>query len=141
MNKNHTQTGRFTNIGLPSLMVVFFTLCFTTFALLALSTAKNDLALSEKMASHKTDYFMASSKAEEILNEIDRLLEEAPDSLTDLDTLTIQGTTVTLEQNGDFLLFSYSIPLENTQTLSVKIQQTNPATAQTYYDILCWQVI
>ena len=45
----------FPNIGLSSLLIVFLILCLTTFALLALSTAKSDDTLSKKLADHRTD--------------------------------------------------------------------------------------
>ena len=73
--KKEKNTDGFPNIGLSSLLIIFLIVCMTTFALLALSTAKSDYTLSEKFAGHRTDYYTASSKPEEILSQIDSTLE------------------------------------------------------------------
>ena len=40
--KKEKNTDGFPNIGLSSLLIIFLIVCMTTFALLALSTAKSD---------------------------------------------------------------------------------------------------
>ena len=75
MKKDKEQSS-FVNIGSSSLLIVFLVLCLATFAILSLSSAKSDYTLSERLAEHKSQYYEASAKAEAVLDEIDRALEE-----------------------------------------------------------------
>lgn len=129
-----------TNIGISSLLIIFLVLSLTTFALLALSTAKSDYALSQKLADHRTDYYTASAKAEQILSKIDQMLEENDENILSTEDFIIDETTVTPDTEEGNLYLSYSIPLENEQNLFVKLQITNTASAAHYYEILAWQV-
>ena len=73
MKKDKPQSS-FVNIGSSSLLIIFLILSLVTFAVLSLSGAKSDYTFSEKLASHKTEYYKASNKAEKILKEIDETL-------------------------------------------------------------------
>lgn len=139
MNKEKKTDG-FPNIGLSSLLIVFLILCLTTFALLALSTAKSDYTLSEKLAGHRTDYYTASSKAEEILAQIDASLEQNENAIISRTTFSVNDTTVSVNADADLPILSYTVPLENNQLLSVKLQVTDPAESEHYYKILEWKV-
>lgn len=112
----------------------------TTFALLALSTAKSDYTLSEKFAGHRTDYYTASSKAEEILSQIDSALEADLNTVISQTAFTINDTVISVIADEDFPLLTYTVPMENNQFLSVKIQVTDPASSEHYYKILEWKV-
>lgn len=136
MSKKEKTSSSFTNIGLSSLMVVFLVLCLTTFALLTLSTARSDYSLSEKMADHRTDYYAACTKAEEVLDELDKQLEQNRADFLTNETVTIKDTLVSIENE----ILSYDIPLENGQCLAVRIQVTDASAADTFYEILSWQV-
>ena len=136
MSKKEKTSGSFTNIGLSSLMVVFLVLCLTTFALLTLSTARSDYSLSEKMADHRTDYYAACTKAEEVLDKIDKELEENQEELLSKESFLMNDIIVIVED--DFL--SYDVPLENGQFLAVRLQVTDPSAADAFYEILSWQV-
>jgi len=72
--KQNKQQSTFVNIGSSSLLIIFLVLCLTTFAILSLSSAQSDYNFSKKLADHKTEYYEASSRAEMILGEIDRIL-------------------------------------------------------------------
>lgn len=61
--KNSTKFG-FVNIGTASLLVVFLTLCLVAFAMLSLSTAKNDYEFSKKLADRTTAYYEELSASE-----------------------------------------------------------------------------
>ena len=138
--KKEKHTDGFPNIGLSSLLIIFLIVCLTTFALLGLSTAKSDYTLSEKLASHRTDYYTASSKAEEILAQIDSALEENRSAIISQTAFTINDTTVSVSTDADFPIITYKVPMENNQLLSVKIQVTDPAESEHYYKILEWKV-
>lgn len=70
------QQSYFVNIGSSSLLVIFLILCLVTFAILSLSSAKSDYTFSERLAEHKRAYYEASSRAEDIVAEIDSILYE-----------------------------------------------------------------
>ena len=117
----------FPNIGLSSLLIVFLILCLTTFALLALSTAKSDDTLSKKLADHRTDYYAASSQAEEILAQIDAILEQKQNqSLAGTDFSNIDNTSISINTEENLDVLSYSVPMKNDRILSVKLQITDP---------------
>ena len=119
----------FPNIGLSSLLIVFLILCLTTFALLALSTAKSD------------DYYAASSQAEEILAQIDAILEQKQSqNLTSADFSNIDNTSISINTEENLDVLSYSVPMKNGQLLSVKLQITDPEESEHYYKILEWKV-
>lgn len=77
--KNDKQQSSFVNIGSSSLLIIFLILCLATFAILSVSSAKNDYSFSEKLAARKTQYYDASAKASLILDEIDTRLSELAD--------------------------------------------------------------
>ena len=56
-----------TNIGSVSLIMIFIVLCMVIFAILSLSESTGDYKFTEKLASHTTDYYTASSQAERAL--------------------------------------------------------------------------
>lgn len=131
----------FPNIGLSSLLIVFLILCLTTFALLALSTAKSDDTLSKKLADHRTDYYAASSQAEEILAQIDAILEQKQNqSLAGTDFSNIDNTSISINTEENLDVLSYSVPMKNDRILSVKLQITGPEESEHYYKILEWKV-
>ncbi len=131
----------FPNIGLSSLLIVFLILCLTTFALLALSTAKSDDTLSKKLADHRTDYYAASSQAEEILAQIDAILEQKQNqSLAGTDFSNIDNTSISINTEENLDVLSYSVPMKNDQILSIKLQITGPEESEHYYKILEWKV-
>ena len=131
----------FPNIGLSSFLIVFLILCLTTFALLALSTAKSDDTLSKKLADHRTDYYAASSQAEEILAQIDAILEQKQNqSLAGTDFSNIDNTSISINTEENLDVLSYSVPMKNDRILSVKLQITDPEESEHYYKILEWKV-
>lgn len=65
-----------TNIGSVSLIMIFIVLCMVTFAILSLSASTSDYKFTEKLATHTTDYYNASSQAEYALCEIDGILRD-----------------------------------------------------------------
>ena len=133
------------NIGLSSLLLVFLVLCLTTFALLSLSSAKSDYSLSEKLAQHRSDYYTASSQAEEMLAKIDQIMDstyhssDAGDYIPAL-TKALETESVTVDSENGMSIISYQIPVDDSQILSVRLKIIDPSTSENYYEILTWQV-
>ena len=66
----------FIHMGAPSLLMIFLVLCLFTFALLSLSSAKNNRTLSQQSADRIQAYYLASSLAEQALDQIDTILSD-----------------------------------------------------------------
>lgn len=138
----------FINIGLSSLMVVFLVLCLVTFAILSLSSAKSDYSLSEKLATHRTAYYEASDKAEQVLAQIDALLANTytgqdtyfSDVKSAFEGFQAEGISVTPEEANGELLLSYEVPVDQNQTLKVQLNVQDPALSSAYYEILSWKI-
>lgn len=75
--KNKKTSFPFIHMGAPSLLMIFLVLCLFTFALLSLSSAKNNLALSQQSAQRTQAYYEASSLAEQMVDQIDTVLSDA----------------------------------------------------------------
>lgn len=157
MKKDKEQSS-FVNIGSSSLLIVFLVLCLATFAILSLSSAKSDYTLSERLAAHKSQYYEASSKAEVILDEIDRTLEElalsdssksSEDSLSSsylkavketLNDTQIEGSSVSCDLQEENLIISYGVKAGEKQELNVELMVTDYADCDSYYKIQKWQI-
>lgn len=132
------------NIGSSSMLVVFIILCLVTFSVLSVASANNDRKYSEKIADRTTAYYKASNKAEELLSQIDNKLKQVyeqynaeylsqvPDVLTSIDGI----------DTSDFPSVSFSVPINDTQTLSVSLLvQTPEKEGDTFYTITSWKEI
>ena len=150
--KTEKQKTSFINIGSASLMVIFLVLTLVTFAVLSLSGARSDQKLSERLATHKTEYYAADLRAEEITGVIDGILaEQAALSSKDFDTYLesvkntldgaqIDGCTVACDfQEEPILLFS--LPVSDRQKLQVGLRITDFTKKSTYYEIEAWQIL
>lgn len=132
------------NIGSSSMLVVFIILCLVTFSVLSVASANNDRKYSEKIADRTTAYYEASNKAEELLSQIDdklkqvyeqynaEYLSQVPDALTSIDGI----------DTSDFPSVSFSVPINDTQTLSVSLLiQIPEKEGDTFYTITSWKEI
>lgn len=132
------------NIGSSSMLVVFIILCLVTFSVLSVASANNDRKYSEKIADRTTAYYEASNKAEELLSQIDDKLKQVyeqynagylsqvPDVLTSIDGIDTSG----------FPSVSFSVPINDTQTLSVSLLiQIPEKEGDTFYTITSWKEI
>lgn len=62
-----SRSGSPAGLGAPTVIVTFTTLCLVALALMTLSAARSDLALSEKTAAAVTAYYEAETEASEAL--------------------------------------------------------------------------
>ncbi len=147
--KKEKKQASFTAIGSSSLLVVFLVLCLTTFAILSLSSAKSDYSFSERMAEHKSNYYEASSHAEDILADIDRLLEQTyksgpMDRQAYLDALSLafitsSSTPCSFSTQSGEPVISYQVQVDDRQSLFVELKVTDPSESPNYYEILTWK--
>lgn len=65
------------NIGISSLILIFIVLCLATFALLSLSNARREEALSRKNAVSVQEYYMADSQGTEFVHAVEYAMRQA----------------------------------------------------------------
>lgn len=119
------------NIGTASLLVVFFTLCMTAFAVLSLSAAQNDYSFSEKLAERTTEYYQANNAAQQKLAAVETLLEEHADASPKELSQLLEPYGISCD--GDVL--SWQTPVNTSQILAVELEVADDLR------ILRWQVV
>lgn len=152
--KKDKQKQTFVNIGSSSLLMIFLVLSLVTFSVLVLSSAKSDYTLSEQLASHKREYYEASSKAEDVLLQIDQILEEQAQKNEKnraeyvnqvkkaLDGCEFEEICLSVEQEEkETLVVVYDVPMSEQQKLYVALEITDYTESETYYQIQMWKVV
>lgn len=108
------------NIGSSSIMMLFAVLCLTVFAVLSLVSARSQASLARKSADAVTAYYAADTRATEIYE-------------------TLRAGTVpvgvTVHELPDGTYYSYDVPIDENQALSVLICQAGES-----FEILSWKV-
>lgn len=132
------------NIGSSSMLVVFIILCLVTFSVLSVASANNDWKYSQKIANRTTAYYEASNKAEEVLAQIDGELKQIYEQYHDeyLEYAPAALTAVDGINSSDFPSVSFSVPINETQTLSVSLLiQLPEKEGDTFYTVTSWKEI
>lgn len=107
-------------VGGSSLLIIFAVLCLTMFTLLALSTAKANIRLSDASVQAVSDYYEADRQAEQILCE----LRKDPS----------QSILYNVQVDDD--VYSYSVPISETQMLMVEVKIEKDS-----WQVLRWQSV
>lgn len=107
-------------VGGSSLLIIFAVLCLTMFTLLALSTAKANIRLSDASVQAVSDYYEADLQAEQILSE----LRKDPS----------QSILYNVQVYDD--IYSYSVPISETQMLMVEVKIEKDS-----WQVLRWQSV
>ena len=145
----------FIHMGAPSLLMIFLVLCLFTFALLSLSSAKNNRTLSQQSADRIQAYYQASSLAEQALDQIDTILSdtykncgaESADASVYQKELTEQLKNCSMDGVSDHTIdftkkegtLSFQVPVNESQQLSVILTLPAPSDCQNgYYHITQW---
>ena len=145
----------FIHMGAPSLLMIFLVLCLFTFALLSLSSAKNNRTLSQQSADRIQTYYQASSLAEEALDQIDTILSDAhtdcgaesadtADYQTEvtekLENCSVDGVSAfTVDFTKGEGTLTFQVPVSESQQLSVVLTLPAPSDCQDgYYRITQW---
>lgn len=108
------------NIGTSSIMMLFAVLCLTVFAVLAFTSARSQASLARKSADAVSAYYAADMRAAELYEE---LHEGAVPEV------------VTVNELPDGIYYSYDVPVDENQALSVLVRQTGEV-----LEILSWKV-
>lgn len=104
------------NIGMSSMFVILFGLCFAVLVALAIATAQHDYELSKQLAEHTTDYYMAYNQAQERLLDVEALYQQA-------------------DEGG---IVSFVVPVQEGLELSVELCFDETGSE---YTITKWQVV
>ena len=152
--KKDKQQSSFVNIGSSSLLVIFLILCLATFSILSLSSAQNDHSFSKRLAEHRTAYYEAASKAEEIVGEIDQILSHTAaetgtggfSAYMQAVTSSIDGTAIhdialSCRTENEETSVSYQVPMTETQALQVSLTVTDYRKCEAYYEIRTWKTV
>ncbi|WP_283607392.1 hypothetical protein [Faecalispora anaeroviscerum] len=134
----------FPGVGLSSLFMVFVVLCLTAFGILSFSAVRSDWDLTKKQMQSVQAYYVADSKAQQVLSGIDaeltRLLRENP-SMSEAElSQRLNGTMiddVSLSLAADSSSIAFSIPAGSVQEIQVEIQ---PITGPERYRVLYYHL-
>jgi len=129
---NQRSGARSVHIGGASILMIFVSLCLTTFATLAMVSAGASFRLAERVVEASDNYFAADSRAEEILAEISAVIQRDDGNTAarfrDMDLDFSQPSP------GNWLI-GYTVPIDRARTLHVGIEVYN----QNLY-ITAWRV-
>ena len=100
-------------LGGSSLLVVFAVLALTVFALLSLSTVRADVRLGDATEKMVSSYYAADVKAQEILAKL-RTGAPLPEDVE-------FETTISDYPDHSETIFSYAVPISDTQELQVEV--------------------
>ena len=121
------------NIGLPSILLIFVTLCLVSFGILSLVSANSDLKLSQKVLARSTNYYETCNEAEEMLAEVHRKLFEA--------YLSCDSEEIYFHKIEP-IPTSYSYTISELQELHISLRFVYPVNANTsFYEIEAWQIV
>ena len=121
------------NVGLPSILLIFVTLCLVSFGILSIVSANSDLKLSQKVLTRTTNYYETCNQAEEMLAEVHRQLLEAYFSCDSEDIYFQKIKTIPT---------SYSYTISELQELHISLRFVYPPSSNgTFYEIETWQIV
>lgn len=118
-------TGRYSGMGIASLVLIFSILCLTAVSLLSLSSASKEISLTKKYMTSVENYYSADAKAVETVSDLIEAigLGDVPPS--------INGLTIYTDENRIYSFFS---PIDGLRSIfvSIKVENTN-------FEILTWK--
>lgn len=133
MNNQSSQSRRSAgvSIGSTSILMVFAVLCLTVFAMLSLSTARNELRLATRSADAVTVYYAADGRAADIYHTLAA-------SYNGLGYDTPEGVEISEIVSNGVLYLNYSVGIDEFQELSVLLRADDREETLT---IVGWQVV
>lgn len=121
-NKQEYRVG----IGTSSMLMIFIVLCLTTLAILALSSARTDSAMTDRNIKIVEDYYAAVNEAQSAIAQIDgsllaigKVAQDEAQYNKMLEDLDIDGFQITYL---DDRLLSFSIDAGNDSTVDVVLK-------------------
>ena len=142
-------------LGFSSIITVFITIFFFTFAALSLAAAYSDYNQSRKTAEKTHSYYAADAVAREMSAHVDEVLYQiylnsfsAKKFYQEIETADFTEnmphtvTDISVETENDSAVISYIVPISEEQQLSVSLSINYPLYEnECFTTILCWQTL
>jgi hypothetical protein len=111
-------------VGATTMLTIFVVLCVATLALLALSGARGDQALTQRASEMTSGYYQASDLAQKILSQLDPAVRKASAEAQDqqefddrLSNLSIDGISIAYNEG----VLSFDVDAGGGRKLSVAV--------------------
>lgn len=129
--------------GTSTLLLIFVSLCLLTFAVLSFLSARADQNLSRKTAERTSAYYEACNQAEDRLGEADQMLEKIWQETANEKAYfqAVRETFEDMDFDEESHMLSFSVPLTDTQVLTVTLKLRMPESGSTFYTISGWKTI
>ena len=126
--------------GTSTLLLIFVSLCLLTFAVLSFLSARADQNLSRKTAERTSAYYEACNQAEDRLGEADQMLEKIWQETANEKAYfqAVRETFEDMDFDEESHMLSFSVPLADTQVLTVTLKLRMPVSGSTFYTISGW---
>ena len=129
--------------GTSTLLLIFVSLCLLTFAVLSFLSARADQNLSRKTAERTSAYYEACNQAEDRLGEADQMLEKIWQETANEKAYfqAVRETFEDMDFDEESRMLSFSVPLTDTQVLTVTLKLLTPESGSTFYTISGWKTV
>ena len=129
--------------GTSTLLLIFVSLCLLTFAVLSFLSARADQNLSRKTAERTSAYYEACNQAEDRLGKTDQMLEKLWQETANEKAYfqAVRETFEDMDFDEESRMLSFSVPLTDTQVLTVTLKLRTPESGSTFYTITGWKTI
>ena len=129
--------------GTSTLLLIFVSLCLLTFAVLSFLSARADQNLSRKTAERTSAYYEACNQAEDRLGKTDQMLEKLWQETANEKAYfqAVRETFEDMDFDEESRMLSFSVPLTDTQVLTVTLKLRMPESGSTFYTISGWKTI
>ena len=129
--------------GTSTLLLIFVSLCLLTFAVLSFLSARADQNLSRKTAERTSAYYEACNQAEDRLGEADQTLEKIWQETANEKAYfqAVRKTFEDMDFDEESRMLSFSVPLTDTQVLTVTLKLRTPESGSTFYTISGWKTV
>lgn len=120
--------------GTSTLLLIFVSLCLLTFAVLSFLSARADQNLSRKTAERTSAYYEACNQAEDRLGEADQMLEKIWQETANEKAYfqAVRETFEDMDFDEESRMLSFSVPLTDTQVLTVTLKLRTPESGSTF---------
>ena len=129
--------------GTSTLLLIFVSLCLLTFAVLSFLSARADQNLSRKTAERTSAYYEACNQAEDRLGEADQMLEKIWQETANEKAYfqAVRETFEDMDFDEESRMLSFSVPLTDTQVLTVTLKLRTPESGSNFYTISGWKTV
>ena len=129
--------------GTSTLLLIFVSLCLLTFAVLSFLSARADQNLSRKTAERTSAYYEACNQAEDRLGKTDQMLEKLWQETANEKAYfqAVRETFEDMDFDEESRMLSFSVPLTDTQVLTVTLKLRTPESGSTFYTISGWKTV